>query len=91
MVDVPKAPSARVLIGKTTAFFEEDCGWFVGTVVRKAHGSGGENYATKFAEADGADIKTLEASLFHCGPGAPPTAQHGAWRLIKKKVTTELE
>ena len=91
VVDVPKAPSARVLIGKTTAFFEEDCGWFVGTVVRKAHGSGGENYATKFAEADSADIKTLEASLFHCGPGAPPTAQHGAWRLIKKKVTTELE
>ena len=91
VVDVPKAPSARGLIGKTTAFFEEDCGWFVGTVVRQAHGSGGENYATKCAEADSAYIKTLGASLFHCGPGAPPTAQHGAWRLIKKKVTTELE
>ena len=91
VMDVPKAPSARGLIGKTIAFFEEDCGWFVGAVVRKAHGSGGENYAIKFAVGDSADIKKLETSLFHCGPGAPPTAQHGAWCLMKKKVTTELE
>jgi hypothetical protein len=84
VVDVSRPPSARGLNGKAIAFFEDDCGWFAGAVVRKAHGSGGENYTIKF-DGDAAEVKTLEASLFHHGPGAPPIAQHGAWCLIEKK------
>ncbi len=86
MVITSKPPSGRGLIGNAIAFFEEDCGWVTGRVIRKIHGSGIANYAINFSNDDDADVRDLEVSLFHGGHSAPKD-QHGAWCVIEKKKT----
>jgi len=78
-------PKDRALCKLDIAYNEEDCGWFVGTVVRKAHGTGHNSYLVKFDE-DENETRTLspdfylstEHHLLDTQDGAPP----GSWCVV---------
>ena len=62
-------PSARAIVKNTIAFFEEDCGWIVALVARKAHGSDAHQYLINFA-ADDEQVRDLLPILHFIVPAA---------------------
>ena len=73
----------------TIAFFEEDCGWIVALVARKAHGSDAHQYLINFA-ADDEQVRDLLPILHFIVPAASEPEQSppdivGTWCLVVQR------
>jgi hypothetical protein len=82
-------PSARGTVKHMIPFFEEDCGWSVALVARKAHGSDESQFFINFA-ADDQQMRDLLPELHYIAPAgsepehSPPDIV-GTWCLVVQR------
>jgi hypothetical protein len=82
-------PSARATVKHMIALFEEDCGWSVALVARKAHGSDESQFFINFA-ADDQQVRDLLPELHYIAPAgnepehSPPDIV-GTWCLVVQR------
>ena len=82
-------PSMRATVKNTIAYFEDDCGWSVALVARKAHGSDESQFFINFT-ADDQQVRDLLPELHFIAPAgnepehSPPDIV-GTWCLVVQR------